>query len=188
MVLKSTQNNQKRLRLAFLTGSIIGLLVLLGMFLSDSANNSFQQTDADSSNSKSSSSTVDSSSLSEQESKEIIEQWLEAKSRIFAPPYDRELLEELATGERYRNNIGSLEWLQENDAYYEFGVQKVEEIERFTTNNDEATVKFRYTEDRTLYMNGEIVPEQSDFKTRTVIYNLQFKQEQWKIESAKIVN
>jgi len=133
-----------------------------------------------------STSESDSPQLSRQEADELIESWLQAKRRIFAPPFSRQLLDQLTTGERYRGNSGTIGWLQRNNGYYDYGVQKVESIERIVKNGKEATVRFNYTEDRTLYLNGQVVPKETDFKTRTVIYNLRFEEGRWKIASAKV--
>ena len=133
-----------------------------------------------------STSESNSPQLSRQKAAELIEGWLQAKQRIFAPPFDRQLLAQLTTGERYRGNNSTIEWLQSNNGYYEYGVQKVESIRRFIQNGNNATVKFDYTEDRTLYFDGEIVPEETDFETRTAVYDLRFEEGQWKIASAKI--
>lgn len=171
-------NQLKNWQKVILTIGILGILFQVGFLLIDTKTSSFQIEDI--------SSNQSSPSLSKQKAKNIIEQWLEAKSRIFAPPYDHQLLGELTTGERYRKMQGSMEWLQKNNAYYDFGVQKVEEIKRLETSDKKATVTFKYTEDRTLYVNGEMVPKESDFKTRTVLYNLQLTKGEWKIKSAKI--
>jgi len=198
---------------AVLTGIVMGVFVVGALLLTNSETSPFLQASSDSneSDNKQQSGTVDETTgssqskqppttqqppsstaesplpdLSRQQAKNLIERWLQAKQRIFAPPYNRQLLAELTTGERYQDDSGSIGWLQRNNAYYKYGVRKVDSIKRLAQDGKTATVKFDYTEDRTLYIDGEVVPKETDFKTRTVIYNLQFENGQWKIASAKM--
>ena len=209
---KSSSGGLREWQKAILTGSVMGLFMVGALLLTDAETSPFRQAsseDNDSEGEQASSNTTQqagsessqqassaqsspstsepaSPSLSQQEATKLIESWLQAKERIFGPPFDRQLLAKLTTGERYRGNSGTIGWLQRNNGYYDYGVQKVELIERIVKNGKEATVKFRYTEDRTLYLNGEVVPKETDFKTRTVIYNLRFEEGRWKIASAKV--
>ena len=78
-------------------------------------------------------------------------------------------------------------WLENNNAYYQYGEQKVGDVEQFTVDGDRATIEIRVTEERTLYRNGNIDPNETDFKTRLVRYTLQSVDGKWKILEYKTV-
>ncbi|MFM5889552.1 MAG: IMS domain-containing protein, partial [Dolichospermum sp.] len=66
-------------------------------------------------------STITTSSvnnLSQDEALSLVTRWYSAKSRIFAPPFDRELLSELSTGRLYKRVNGSIDWLEKYNRYY----------------------------------------------------------------------
>lgn len=110
---------------------------------------------------------------------------------MFAPPYNRNPALELTTNEQYQKVAGAkgtIDWLQSNKAYYKYGVIKIDGIDQFAANGDKATIQVRVTEERTLYKsNGKIDPNETDFKTRTVRYNLQLVDGSWKIASSQIL-
>jgi serine/threonine-protein kinase len=130
-------------------------------------------------------------SISQQEAVSLVDAWLQAKRVMFAPPYKRQIAADIATGDQYdkvAGSNGSIDWLESSNAYYQFGVQKIDGVDQFSANGNQATIQVRVTEDRTLYKNGKIDPNETDFKTRTVIYNLQLVDGRWKIASSKIIN
>jgi serine/threonine-protein kinase len=130
-------------------------------------------------------------SISQQEAVNLVDAWLQAKRVMFAPPYKRQIAADIATGDQYdkvAGSNGSIDWLESSNAYYQFGVQKIDGVDQFSANGNQATIQVRVTEDRTLYKNGKIDPNETDFKTRTVIYNLQLVDGRWKIASSKIIN
>lgn len=114
--------------------------------------------------------------ITQQQAVELINQWLQAKQQIFAPPFNSQLVAQLTTGELYGELAkpdGTTTWLKNNNAYYRFGVQKVESVKRFVASADKATLEVSVTEDRTLYRNGKVDPSQTDFETRLIRYSLQ---------------
>ena len=129
--------------------------------------------------------------ISQNQAVGLITEWLEAKSRIFAPPFDQQTVQQFTTGELYASLVkdnGAIAWLKDNQAYYRFGVQKVESVERFVADQDKATVELKITEDRTLYRDGKVDPTQTDFQTRLVRYSLEFIDGAWKIADYKTVD
>ena len=131
------------------------------------------------------------SAITQQQAVELINQWLQAKSEIFAPPFAAQPVKQLTTGELYRSLTepeGAIDWLKDNQAYYRFGVQKVESVERFAAGPRKATVEIKITEDLTLYRDGQIDPSQTDFETRLVRYNLESVDGGWKIADYKTVD
>lgn len=131
------------------------------------------------------------SSISQPEAISLINNWLQAKRVMFAPPYNRNPAVKLTTEEQYQKvagEKGTIDWLQSNNAYYKYGVIKIDGIDQFSANGDKATIKVRVTEERTLYKsNGKIDPNETDFKTRIVRYNLQLIDGSWKIASSQIL-
>lgn len=134
-------------------------------------------------------------SISQQEAVDLIYKWLEYKRRIFAPPYQRDLGDEILTGKAHRDNIrrsdgqeSSLEWLENHGAYYTYGVQSIDSVENFAASGNQATIDVVVTEQRTLYnSNGNIDRNASAFDTRLVRYNLQSDNGAWKIGDYHIV-
>lgn len=129
--------------------------------------------------------------LTQQQAVERLNQWLQAKSAIFAPPYNEQLISELTTGELKTSLLkadGVIPWLKENEAYYRFGVQKIDAVNRFVISGNKATIEVTLTEDRTLYQNGRIEPEYTAFETESVRYSLEFVDGIWKISDYKTIN
>lgn len=131
------------------------------------------------------------SSITQQEATNLINEWLAAKKSLFAPPFDRQLGAELTTGEAYRKNVGSessLQWLSDHNAYYRYGVQSLDSVERFFANGDQATIEVVVTEDRKYYLNGELIPgENTAFDSRLVRYSLQREDGRLKISDYSTV-
>lgn len=128
-------------------------------------------------------------SISQQEAVDLLHKWQEYKRRIFAPPYERDLGDEILTSKAYHDNItrsdgqeSSSEWLVNNGAYYAYGVQSVDSVENFAANGERATIDVVVTEQRTLYKSNDSIDRNaSAFDTRLVRYNLQSENGQWKI-------
>ena len=120
--------------------------------------------------------------LSRQQAINLVSKWLREKRQIFSPPFNQSVLSELTTGRLYADSINSLKWLRSNNARYEYGFQKIESVEAFSSNSNQAVLAVRVTEDSTLFVNGRIDPKSSGLKTRSIRYNLQFINGVWKIE------
>lgn len=136
-------------------------------------------------------STPSSSSLTQQQAVTLINQWLQAKTNIFAPPFEQQLVNDLTTGELQSSLIkadGVMSWLQNNNAYYRFGVQKLESVERFVSSGDKATLEVKITEERTLYRDGVVAPNQTNFDTEQIRYSLEFVDGKWRISDYKTVD
>jgi serine/threonine-protein kinase len=109
---------------------------------------------------------------------------------LFAPPFNRQLGAELTTGQAYQENVGpnsSMDWLENNNAYYHYKVQEIAAVESFVASGKQATIEVVITEERTLYINGKIDHQNTDFDTRLVRYSLQSENGQWKISAYKTI-
>jgi serine/threonine-protein kinase len=133
-----------------------------------------------------------SSSITRNAAVSVINQWLQAKRVMFAPPYNPQPAAELTTGEQYEKTAGvngSINSLKQDGHYYKYGVQTIDSVDDFSVNSNQAVIQVKVTEERKLLdSNGNILPKESDFKTRTVRYNLQFVDERWKIASSEIIS
>jgi hypothetical protein len=136
-------------------------------------------------------STPPSEAFNEQQAIALINRWLQAKTEVFAPPYDQQQVADLTTGELLASLVrpnGVLDWLKLNRAYFRYGVQKVDSVERFVVARDRATMEVNLTEDRTLYMNGAIAPGHTDFSSEKVRFTFALDSDTWKIADYKTVN
>ncbi|OUL17997.1 serine/threonine protein kinase [Nostoc sp. 106C] len=132
------------------------------------------------------------STLTEAGAKNLITNWLQAKQVMFAPPYDPQPASELTTGEQYEQVAGydgSINSLKTDGHSYKYGVQQIDGVDEFSMNGNQAVIQLKVTEERKLLdKNGNILPKETDFKTRTVRYNLQFVDQRWKIASTQILS
>ncbi|HLO48400.1 MAG TPA: ARC6/PARC6 family protein [Kamptonema sp.] len=129
---------------------------------------------------------TNSASLTLGQAADVINRWLEAKQKIFSPPFDRQTLANLTTGILYSDSLKAIDFLSDNNASYRYGVQKVESVERFAAAGNKATIEVRVTEDVTLYQKGKI--ENSSFNTKLVRYTLEYWDGVWKIADAKLID
>ncbi|MBD1896281.1 IMS domain-containing protein [Coleofasciculus sp. FACHB-129] len=166
---------------AVILGSVIGVAILGGILFTTGKLPSFFANRSP---------NIENPQQAQQEAVALINRWVNSKREIFAPPFNRELAAELTTGQLYENTVskgGSMAWLENNNAYYQYGVQKVGDVEQFIVDGDRATIEIRVTEERTLYKNGNIDPNETDFKTRLVQYTLQSVDSKWKILEYKTI-
>ncbi|MDX2231468.1 MAG: ARC6/PARC6 family protein [Leptolyngbyaceae cyanobacterium bins.349] len=131
-----------------------------------------------------------SDAFNEPQAVALINRWLQAKADVFAPPYDQQPIADLTTGELLASLVrpnGVLNWLKTNRAYFRYGVQKVDSVERFVVARDRATMEINLTEDRTLYLNGVIDPGRTDFSSQRVRFTFGLDNGTWKIADYKTV-
>lgn len=133
------------------------------------------------------------SSINQQQAIQLVQSWLDSKPRIFAPPFDEDLLRRyiVTTSETFRLNSlngGSMGWLKENDFYYTYDFSEVQEVLEFdvyrpaSRNIELAYIIVNISESLTQYdSRGRVVPENSGQSRRTFIYELAQENGQWKI-------
>jgi serine/threonine protein kinase len=133
-----------------------------------------------------------SSSITRNGAVGVINQWLQAKRVMFAPPYNSQPAAELTTGKQYEKTAGvngSINSLRQDGHSYRYGVQTIDSVDDFSANSTQAIIQVKVTEDRKLVdSNGNILPKETDFQTRTVRYRLQFVDDRWKIASSEILS
>jgi hypothetical protein len=123
--------------------------------------------------------------ITKEEAVNVIERWQEAKSRIFASPFDRDLAASLATGQVLEDIVkpdGSIDWLQQNNSYYTYGTYKVEPTKYFKSGSSQAEIEAKVTQEITFYSNGrpQSKPDSSVYR-----YNLTLEGGSWKIANRK---
>ena len=116
---------------------------------------------------------------------DLIGRWLDAKQKIFAPPFDRQLLAKMTTGILYSDTVKGIDSLTSTNSHYRYGVQKIESVERFAASGNKATIEVRVTEDATVYRNGKV--DTSSFNTKLVRYTLEYWEGIWKIADSQIM-
>lgn len=129
-------------------------------------------------------------SISEEKAVQLVQRYLEAKKVMFAPPYNRQIVSDIGTGEFYKRVIGSINSLQieSGGAYYKYGVQRIDKVENFVLQGNTATIQVKITEDFTLYnRNGSIDKSNSGFKTLTAIYSMKLINGNLKIYGSKLI-
>lgn len=128
--------------------------------------------------------------ISQAEAVALVNQWLAAKQQIFSPPFNRELAAQLTTAALYQDITkagGSMDWLMQNNARYEFRESRVESVQRFGAEGDRAVLEATVTENRTLYVNNQIDPSQSGTSTATIRYTLYGTNGTWQIADYQVV-
>ncbi|WP_315790448.1 protein kinase domain-containing protein [Fischerella sp. JS2] len=146
-------------------------------------------------------------SISQTAAVEVLKNWITAKREIFASPYRTDIGEQLLTGKAHRDNIkktddpdlclanggneeeclSSVDWLQRNNAHYNYGVQSLDAVKNFKASGDQATIEVEITEERTLIKDGKVDPTNTSFDTLLVRYSLQSENGQVKIADYKTI-
>lgn len=122
------------------------------------------------------------SSLTQSQAVELVTQWLSAKPKIFGPPFDKNLLGRLTTGNTYQDNLGSIDWLQGNGYRYTYSVSRIDDVWSFVTSNTSPFIKVSVYEDLTLYSPRGIDRSKSGASKRNFIYYFAKDVDgQWKI-------
>jgi ARC6-like, IMS domain len=170
------QNNNKGA--VIIGGGMIAGAIIFSTMLISSQNS---KTTISTTNSPIQSSTT--ATISQDEAKKLIERWMQAKQRMFAPPYDQEIGSQLTTGKAYKDKVrgpstdgtpySSLEWLRQYGFRYQYGVQNIESVTRFESGSDRASIEVQILEDARLYnKDGVIQPKRSGIERKTVRFML----------------
>ncbi|MBE9222623.1 DUF4101 domain-containing protein [Cyanobacterium stanieri LEGE 03274] len=163
-------------------GAVIGIVLLLGLLLMNDASRSPVRVIP-------SANSPQRTVFSRQVAVNLIQRWLDAKSQIFAPPYDKNLASSFLTGTRYNNSVNrsdgeesSIDWLRNRNAYYTYSNQSVDGVEYFSLDGNVAIVDALITESYTLYnARGGIDTDSSGYQQRLIRYEFSLVNGQWKI-------
>lgn len=125
-----------------------------------------------------------SSGLTQDQATQLIGNWLNSKSRIFSPPFDRQLVANYTTGPLYTDITkpgGSIDWLQSNNYRYDYRNSRVTQVLSFDNSGSQPAMKVQIYEDRTLYGPSGIDYSKSGSSTRDYIYFFSLDNGSWKI-------
>jgi hypothetical protein len=120
--------------------------------------------------------------LSEDQARSIVEEWLTVKQRIFAPPFDTNLADQVvAEGPLWTDLVktnGSVEWLKSNNSYYSYSDIRVNRVLRYLPSPTMPSIVVSVTESSTLHSPKG---SQASSNTRDWIYTLKEEGARWKI-------
>ena len=89
--------------------------------------------------------------LTKEEALSIVSGWYEAKPKMFAYPYDKNLVDKYATGKLYYETVekdggGSIGWLKRNDCYYTYDFSNIDNVWLFSTSGMRPLLKVQISE------------------------------------------
>ena len=92
-----------------------------------------------------------SNNLTKEEALSIVSGWYRAKPKMFAYPYDEDLVDRYATGKLYYETVekdggGSIGWLRRNDCYYTYDFSNIDNVWLFSTSGMRPLLKVRVSE------------------------------------------
>lgn len=125
--------------------------------------------------------------LTQQQAISLVEEWLASKAKIFAPPYDKRIAADIAVGDYYGSILSTVEWLEQNGAYFEYHSQEIERVIDFSVDKEQASIQVIVQEVMTLYKEGEINDSGSGLKRTNIVYILNYVDGRWKIASDDII-
>jgi hypothetical protein len=128
--------------------------------------------------------TTSSGSLNKDQALRTVKNWLDSKQKVFAPPWDRTVIKQYATGQLYSDiskSDGSVAWLKKYSAYYTFKSYKIDKVVEYSTSGQRPSLKLEITEDRTLHTPKGDDPSESGISTATLIYFFELEDGIWKI-------
>jgi ARC6-like, IMS domain len=129
-----------------------------------------------------SSSSSTTSGFTEQAALDLVNQWLEAKAKIFGPPFDVQLAGSVTTGKVYEDISkadGSVNWLRNNNAYYTYGQHKVSSAGNFSAADSSAKIDVSINQPLSFYKNNQLVKNESTSDTYQFVFQLE--NGSWKI-------
>ena len=124
------------------------------------------------------------SSISQQEAVALVDRWLQAKPRIFGPPFNKAIARELITGELHREvnaTGGSIDWLRDNNSYYTYGDRSIVSVNSFSPNSPQPSIVLTIYEEYQLNSRNGIDPENSGSSSKTYTYYFEKENGIWKI-------
>lgn len=132
--------------------------------------------------------------FSQEKAVNIVRQWYESKPIIFAPPFDKDIVDKFATGDLYdrtlvEKNGGSVGWLKNNNCYYIYDYSKVNNINSFSNTEEKPVLDVSVSEK--LKIDGSTrACGTGGFKsyTKNVTYWFEKDDGIWKIYDYKVGN
>lgn len=119
---------------------------------------------------------------------QLVRDWLNARSQVFAPPFNREIASQYTSGPLYYDITkpnGSIDWLQSNNFYFIYRGSNVDKVWSFKTSESQGFLEVTVSEDRSLFgPKGEESP-QSGKTVKKLFYIFKKENGSWKIYDYK---
>lgn len=122
------------------------------------------------------------SDLSEIQARAIVEEWLSIKRRIFAPPFDTVLADQVVADGPLWTDLtkadGSIAWLKNNNSHYSYSSITVNRVVQYLPSPSMPSIVVSVTESSTLHS-----PRGSESSSSTRDWNYTLKKDggRWKI-------
>jgi serine/threonine protein kinase len=117
----------------------------------------------------------------------LTQRYLNAKSSIFAPPFDRQLAAELTTGKLNREINEAINWMQANNGRYVYGFRSVGATGRiYYSSNTSAIADLRIIEQYNYYQNGREDPTQRNYYDKIIRWSFEKENGVWKISDREV--
>ena len=122
------------------------------------------------------------SGISQADARSLVDEWLNVKQRIFAPPFDTDLADQLVAAGPLWTDLtkpdGSIQWLRNNNNYYSYNGVRINDVISFTPSETMPSLVVSVTEDSVLHS-----PTGSAPSTSTANWLYTFKEEGgvWKL-------
>lgn len=103
------------------------------------------------SNTSNQSNTSRNENLTKEQALSIVRGWYSAKPKMFAYPYDEDLVDRYATGKLYYDTVekdggGSIGWLRRNGCYYTYDFSNIDNVWLFSTSGMRPLLKVQVSE------------------------------------------
>ena len=129
--------------------------------------------------------TVENFSITKPEAVNLIKSWLIDKQESYHSPYNMQPAYKYTTGSYLERVEGTVRWLKQNNAEYEYQQPRVEASGQFFVQGNQATIDVRITENATLYLSGAIDWSSSGPSTGVYRFSLQVDKGIWKIANSQ---
>ncbi len=133
---------------------------------------------------------TEASDLTQEQALAIVQKWFEAKPRIFAPPFDTSLIDELATGKFHYDETkpgGSIDTLRSSNSYYTYNYSRINDVIEFTNSGKRPAIIVSIEEELYLHGPNGIDSEYSGKYKNKRIYYFGKDNGQWKISDSQKV-
>jgi len=138
--------------------------------------------------------TISKNTLSQDQALEIVKKWYQAKPKMFAPPFDTNLVEQLTTGKLYQKMISSdpevspIAWLRTHNSYYTYNRSEIRNVLDFSNSGEHPYIKVKVFEELYLHAPNRIDTANSGSYQGNFMYFFTNENGVWKIYDYQKVN